>query len=121
MSVIEDIETEISEIFSRMKSSPAVQAVETDIKSIATATVSYIKSNGLEDIYQLALEALPALTGQPWLTVLAKIEADAITAGKTLAKGASAIVASQAQADLLAAGTLTAPVTSPASSAPASS
>lgn len=106
--------TEIEALFDKLKASTPVQTIEADAKAIASSTINYVKTNGLQDVYELALDALPALIGQPWGAVLAKIEADAVAAGKTLISGASAIIASQAQADLLAAGKLLAPVTAPA-------
>lgn len=93
-----------------------VQAVETDVQAIGSATLNYIKTNGLQDLYQIAMTLVAAaLPGASWTGVLASIEAQAITDGKTLISGASAIVASQAQADLIAAGKLLPPVaTAPA-------
>lgn len=113
-NIFSEIEADAEALLAKIKGTPAVKVLEDDVRQVATSTVSYIKANGLQDVYELALDLLPALIGQPWASVLAKLEADALSAGKALLSGASAIIASQAQADLLAVGKLAAPVTEPA-------
>lgn len=107
---ITEIEADAKALWLKISGNTAVKAVEADVEAIGTATVSYIKTNGLQDLYQLALGLLPTLVGAPWGATLAALEAKALEMGKVLLTGASAIVASQAQADLIAAGKLIAPV-----------
>lgn len=96
---------EIESVLAKWKAVPVVGTVVTDVEEAASATVSYIKANGLQDVYQIALMLVGAMVpGASWTGVLAAIEAQALTDGKQLVAGASAIVAAQAQADLLAAG-----------------
>lgn len=106
----------VKALIAEFEGSSEVQAVETDVQAIGSTTLNYIKTNGLQDLYQIAMTLVAAaLPGASWTGVLASIEAQAITDGKTLISGASAIVASQAQADLIAAGKLLPPVaTAPA-------
>jgi molybdopterin biosynthesis enzyme len=97
---------------------PALTVAETDAKAIGNSALTYIKTNGLQDLYQIALTVVGAAApGASWATTLASIEAQAIAAGKTLLSGATAVVAAQAQADLIAAGTLLPPVSTPPASA----
>lgn len=89
--------------------------VENDVKAIGSSALSYIETNGLQDLYQIALSAVAgAVAGAPWAATLATIESQAVTAGKSIEKGAVAVVAAQAQADLIAAGTVAAPTSTPA-------
>lgn len=91
---------------------PEVKAVEADAKAIGTATLNFIKTQGLQDLYQIALAALTgAATGTPWATVAATVVSQGEAAGMTIAKGAETIVLAQAQADLISAGKLIAPTT----------
>lgn len=91
---------------------PEVKAVEADVEAIGAATLSFIKSQGLQDLYQIALAALTgAATGTPWATVAATVVSQGEAAGMTIAKGAETIVLAQAQADLISAGKLIAPNT----------
>jgi hypothetical protein len=109
------IMTELDSVVAKIKAefAPETAAVETDLKDIGTATLNYIKTNGLQDVYQIALTVVGAMVpGASWTAALASIESQAVAAGKTLASGASAIVAGMAQTDLIAAGKLLAPVAS---------
>lgn len=107
----EELEADVLALFAKAKASPIVATAITDIEEIGSATINYIKSNGLQAVYTLALDLLPILVGQSWGTVLAKLRTDAIAAGHVLIDGSEAIIASQAQADLIAAGKLLGPVT----------
>lgn len=105
----------LESLITKAKSSDVTKTIETDVEVIGAATFNYIKTNGLQDLYQIALTVLTAaIPGASWTGILASIEAQAITDGKQLITGASAVVASQAQADLIAAGKLLAPVSAPA-------
>lgn len=111
-----DIIAEIEASFAKLKAAltPAAEVVKTDVEAVASASWSYIKENSLQDAYQIALVAVQAaVAGTPWVSVLATIEAQVIAAGKTIEKGAVAIIGAQAQADLIAVGTLLPPVSSP--------
>ncbi len=92
---------------------PAAKVVVTDAEAVGSASWAYIKTNGLQDLYQIALTVVGAMTpGASWTAALASIEAQAVKSEKQLVSGATAIVASQAQADLIAAGKLLPPVAS---------
>lgn len=107
MSFIDQVKKLIAEI----EGSTVAETVKTDVEATVSASWSYIKTNGLQDAYQIALSAVQgAIAGTPWLTVLATIESQIVAAGKQIEKGALAIVGAQAQADLIAAGTLLPPV-----------
>jgi len=106
--------TDIENLLAKLKGSSAIQTVETDAKAIGSATLSFIETNGLQDAYQIALTVVSAaLPGASWTGVLASIETQALAAGKQLITGGSAILASMAQADLMAAGKLLPPVSAP--------
>lgn len=90
---------------------PAVDAAVTDVETIGKSALDYIKTNGLQDLYQIALTVVGgAVAGAPWVGTLAAITAQAAADGKALLTGAEAVVAAQAQADLIAAGKLLPPV-----------
>lgn len=94
------------------KANPEVQTVETKVEAIGSSALAYIKSNGLTDLYQIALSVLAgAATGTPWATIGATVVSQGETAGISIAKGAEGIVIAQAQADLIAQGTLASPTT----------
>lgn len=104
----------LEDVIDKIKTSPVTAVVEADVEQAATATVNYIKTNGLQDAYQIAMTVVAAaLPGGTWTGVLASIEAQALAAGKALLSGSSAVLAAQAQADLIAAGKLIAPVATP--------
>ena len=108
-AIVDDAEALLAKI--KAEFTPEVKDVENDLKDIGSATLNYIKTNGLQDVYQIALTVIGAMVpGASWATALASIETQAVSAGKTLATGTSAIVASMAQSDLIAAGKLIAPV-----------
>jgi hypothetical protein len=109
---IHDIIADLEGMVASLKGAftPARKAIENDLKDLESKSIDYIKTNGLQDLYQLAATLLPALTGSPWGSVLAALEAKALELGKALVKGEAAIVAAQAQADLIAVGKLIAPV-----------
>lgn len=91
---------------------PAVTVVEADAETIGKASLSFIKTQGLQDLYKLALTLVgSAVAGAPWTATLAAITTAAVADGKEVAQGAVAVVAAQAQADLIAAGTLLPPAT----------
>ena len=109
------IEEKIAAIFAEVKATPIVAAVETDIKTAGLATLNYVEKNGLQAAYQIALSVVAAATaGTPWGVIISAIETQALAAGKTLASGAGSILAAQAQADLVALGTIAAPASTPA-------
>lgn len=108
-AIIAEIET----LFDKLKTAlaPAEATAVADIETIGKSALDYIKTNGLQDLYQLALVAVSAMVpGASWSATLASIEAQAIADGKQLVQGATAVVAAQAQADLIAAGKLLPPV-----------
>ncbi len=110
LAIITTLENDISALFSKAKESTVVQTVETDAVAIGTATLNFIKTNGLTDLYNIALAALTgAATGTPWATIGATVVTQGEAAGISIAKGAESIVLAQAQADLIAAGTIVAP------------
>ena len=91
--------------WAKIKGSTAVATVEADAESIGGAGWAYIKNNGLADLYQIALTLVGAMVpGASWTGVLAAIVVQAKSDGVALLQGAEAVVAGQAQADLLAAG-----------------
>lgn len=106
-SVLTWIETE----WAKIKSSTAVQTAEADVENIGGAGWAWIKTNGLTDLYQLALTLVAAaVPGASWTALLASLTAQATADGKQLIAGAEAVVAAQAQADLISAGKLLPPV-----------
>lgn len=115
-SVLAWIEAKWAEI----KGSTAVETAIADAENIGGAGWAYVKTNGLTDIYQIALGVLAAaVPGASWVGILASVEAQAVTAGKALVTGAAAVVTAQAQADLISAGKLLPPVAvAPATSPP---
>lgn len=114
------IENEIASIFSNAKASAIVKEVEEDAEAIGSATLNYIKDNGLQALYKMALGLLAGIaSGTPWATVGAALVAQGEAAGITIAKGAEAIVLAQAQADLIAIGQITSPTTNTAVANPA--
>jgi hypothetical protein len=85
--------------------SPEIKVAENDAHAIVSDAASYIKTNGLQDLYQIALTLVGGMApGASWATVLTSIVTQATADGKTLLAGAEGVVAAQAQADLLAAG-----------------
>lgn len=107
MSIVSWLETE----WSKLKSSTAVSTAIADAENIGGAGWAYIKTNGLTDLYDIALTLVAAaLPGASWVTTVASIKAKAIADGVALLEGAEAVVAAQAQADLMSAGKLAAPV-----------
>lgn len=90
---------------------PEIKTVENDAHEIVTDAVSYIKANGLQDLEQIALTIVAAMVpGASWTGVLANVKAQAVTDGVKLLEGAEAIVAAKVQADLIAIGSIAAPV-----------
>lgn len=94
----------------KIEANPEVQTAETDVKAIGTSALNFIKTNGLTDLYQIALAVLAgAASGTPWATIGATVVKQGEEAGISIAKGAEAVVIAQAQADLVAAGTIVSP------------
>lgn len=111
-AIIAKLEAIIQDIKDDFK--PEVKAVENDVKAIGAATLSYIETNALQDAYQIALTVVEAaVPGASWGSILTNILALATADGKQIVKGAEAVVAAQAQADLIAAGKIIAPTTVP--------
>ena len=107
-AIITDVDDFIAKIKAEFQ--PEVKAVENDVKSAASATLAYIEKNGLQDAYQIALTVVgAAVAGSPWGATLTAVTSAVVADGKTIESGAVAILASQAQADLIAAGTIAAP------------
>ena len=107
-AVISWLETQLD----KLKSNPVVETVETDAEAIGVSALNFIKTQGLQDLYNIAMSVLTGVaTGTPWATVAATVVTQGETAGITIAKGAESIVLAQAQADLIAAGKLVAPST----------
>lgn len=110
MSFIKEIENDVTNLLAKIKSSPVVKTVETDVVAIGKSALSYIENNGLQDLYKIALAALTgAATGTSFVAIGATVLAQGEAAGITIAKGAEAVVLAQAQADLVAAGSLVSP------------
>lgn len=110
LAIIADIEAKLEEL--KVSFSPEIKTAENDLKAIGASAVSYIESNGLKDLYTIAMSVLTgAATGTPYTTVLASVVTQGEAAGISIAKGAEAVVVAQAQADLIAAGTLASPST----------
>jgi hypothetical protein len=108
-AIIADAEALVEKI--KAEFSPAVKIAENDAHDIVSKAWTYIKTNGLEDAYQIALTIVGgAVAGTPWVTTLAAVEAAVVEGGKAIEKGAVAVVAAQAQADLISVGTLLPPV-----------
>jgi len=103
IEVITWLENELA----KLKGNTVVKAVETDVTSIGSATLNYIKTNGLQDLYQIAVNVLTSVTiGSPWSGIISAVESQAVADGKSILAGSSTIVTSIAQSDLLAAGKL---------------
>jgi len=99
--------------WAKLKSSHVTQTVETDIKAIGGGAWAIITSKGLTDIYGLAVTALQAaVPGASWVEILSSITAQVLADGKDIEHAVVAYVTAQAQADLIAAGKLAAPVAS---------
>lgn len=104
--------TEVKALLAKFEANTEVQTIETDVKAIGVSALNFIKTNGLTDLYNIALSVLAgAATGTPWASIGATVVSQGETAGITIAKGAESIVIAQAQADLIAQGTLAAPTT----------
>lgn len=104
---------ELKSLVTKWEGEPVIGTVITDVVNAGEAAASYVKANGLQDLYQLALIAVAALApGASWEGMLVALEAQALADGKTLVKGATAVVSAQAQADLIAAGKLLPPALS---------
>ncbi len=100
--------------WSQLKSSTAVKTATADAENIGGAGWAFIKTNGLHDLYQIALTLVAAaIPGASWTGILASIEAQAVVDGKQLLQGYVAVVAATAQADLIASGKLAAPSSAP--------
>lgn len=113
LAIIEAAEAKFAEAFAELKKAfaPAEKVIVVDVNAIGAATLDFIKTNGLVDLYKIAMAALIAVaTGTPWATMLATVMAQGEAAGIQLVKGAEAIVLAQAQADLIAAGQIAPPV-----------
>lgn len=100
----------LENLLTKAKSSDVTKTIETDVEAIGTAAFNFIKTNGLQDLYQIALSVLAgAATGTPWATIGATVVSQGEAASIAIAKGAESIVLAQAQADLIAQGKLIAP------------
>ncbi len=112
--ILEDAKALVAKIEAEF--APAVAGAESDLQQAGVATLNYIKANGLQDLYQIALTVVGAmLPGASWTAALASIETQAVADGKQILSGSTAVVASMAQSDLIAAGKLLPPVaTAPA-------
>jgi hypothetical protein len=107
-----EVVTWLKSELAKFEGSTAVKTVETDVEAAGTSAVSYIKTNLLTELYTLGKSLLlGAATGTSWATLAATLLAQGEAAGLTIAKGAETIVLAQAQADLIAAGSLAAPST----------
>lgn len=110
MSFIQELENDVSNLLGKIKSNASVKTVETDVVAIGKSALSYIESNGLTDLYKIALAALTgAATGTSFAAIGATVLQQGEQAGIQIAKGAEGIVLAQAQADLVAAGSLVSP------------
>lgn len=119
MSFINELETDVTNLLTKIKGSAAVKTVETDVVAIGKSALSYIETNGLQDLYKIALAALTgAATGTSFTAIGATVLAQGEQAGIQIAKGAEGIVLAQAQADLVAAGSLASPTSGATVAAP---
>ena len=110
LAIIAEIEAKLAEL--KASFSPEIKTAENDLKAIGASALAYIDTNGLKDLYTIAMSVLTgAATGTPYTTVLASVVTQGEAAGISIAKGAEAVVVAQAQADLIAAGTLVSPST----------
>lgn len=103
---------DVDAFFAKIKAefAPVAGIAVSDAEAIGDAAFNYIKTNGLADLYKIATAALlGAATGAPWATTLATVVSQGESAGVAIAKGAEAVVLAQAQADLMAAGSLVTP------------
>ena len=108
--IITDIEEDVDALVAKIKGSTTATVIVQDVEDIGSATLNYIKNNGLTALYQIAMSALTgAATGTSFTAIGASVLAQGEAAGITIAKGAEGIVLAQAQADLVAAGTLISP------------
>lgn len=106
--------TEIEGLLTNLKASftPEIKTVENDAKAIGASALAYIENNGLTALYSIATAALTgAAIDTSFATILSTVVTQGEAAGITIAKGAEAVVVAQAQADLVAAGTLVSPST----------
>ncbi len=107
---ISEIKADIAALYNKFQDNPVVHEAETEAKAIGASAANFIKTQGLTDLYQIALAALTgAATGTPWATIGATVVSQGEQAGIAIAKGAESIVIAQAQADLIADGKLIAP------------
>lgn len=107
-----DLIAEIKALVAKFEGNPVVKEVVTDIEDIGASSLNFIKTQGLADLYQIALAALAgAATGTPWAQIGATVIVQGEQAGIQIVKGAEAIVLAQAQADLIAQGKLASPTT----------
>lgn len=114
MSELETIENDIKADVAAVEAEfkPEIKTVENDAKAIGASALAYIEANGLKDLYAIATAALTgAATGTSFATIMASVVTSGEAAGITIAKGAEAVVVAQAQADLVAAGSLASPST----------
>lgn len=109
---IQEIKDDIVALYNKFQDNPVVHEAEIKAKAIGSSSLTYIETNALHDFYQICLALLAgAATGTPWATLGATAVAQGEAAGIAIAKGAESIVLAQAQADLIAAGTIVAPTT----------
>lgn len=86
---------------------PEIKTVENDAKAIGASALAYIENNGLNDLYTIATSVLSSVaSGTAWGTVLSAVVTQGEAAGITIVKGAESVVVAQAQADLIAIGTI---------------
>lgn len=108
--LITDIEEDFDALVAKIKGSTTATVIVQDGDAIGSATLTFIKTNALTDLYNIALAVLAgAATGTPWAELGATVVSQGEAAGIAIAKGAEAIVLGQAQVDLIAAGKLVSP------------
>lgn len=112
---IEHFFGELKSLIIKWEATPVIGPVVADAVAIESVAWTYLKANGLQDLYQIALLVVgAALPGASWVGTVAAVEAQAVADGKALITGAASVAAAQAQADLIAAGKLLPPVNAPA-------
>src|ERR1035437_1269881 len=101
--------TEIEGLLSKLKStfSPAVaaevKAVENAGHELVSTSWEVLKTKGLQEAYAIvSAVVLSALAGTPWGVTLAGATVAVVAAGHDIAHAEIAMLASQAQADLIA-------------------
>lgn len=105
MHIVDEFEALIAKL--RAHFSPEIKEIENDAKTIGSAALTYIETNGLKALYTIAMSVLTSIANDtPWGEVLKSVVEQGEAAGIAIVKGAESVVVAQAQADLIATGTI---------------